>query len=31
MLTWYLQNEPWWRKITSGAYKEWIATNYRRN
>jgi dTDP-glucose 4,6-dehydratase len=28
-LAWYLENEPWWRRITSGAYKDWIATNYR--
>jgi dTDP-glucose 4,6-dehydratase len=25
---WYLQNEPWWRDITSGDYKAWIDRNY---
>jgi dTDP-glucose 4,6-dehydratase len=29
-LGWYLGNEAWWRRITSGAYKDWIATNYQR-
>jgi dTDP-glucose 4,6-dehydratase len=29
-LTWYLNNEPWWRAVTSGAYKAWIETNYRK-
>lgn len=25
---WYLANEPWWRAIQNGAYREWIALNY---
>jgi len=25
---WYLDNEPWWREVTSGAYKAWIDKNY---
>jgi dTDP-glucose 4,6-dehydratase len=25
---WYLDHEPWWRDVTSGAYKAWIEQNY---
>ena len=25
---WYLDHEPWWRDVTSGAYKAWIDKNY---
>jgi dTDP-glucose 4,6-dehydratase len=25
---WYLNQEHWWRDVTSGAYKVWIAKNY---
>jgi dTDP-glucose 4,6-dehydratase len=25
---WYLDHEPWWRDVTSGAYKAWIDSNY---
>ena len=25
---WYLDNEAWWRDVTSGAYKAWIDKNY---
>jgi dTDP-glucose 4,6-dehydratase len=25
---WYLNNEPWWRSILDGSYKEWIAEQY---
>ncbi|MBN9007091.1 MAG: dTDP-glucose 4,6-dehydratase [Rhizobiales bacterium] len=27
---WYLQQENWWRDVTSGAYRAWIDRNYRR-
>jgi dTDP-glucose 4,6-dehydratase len=27
-IRWYLDNEPWWREVTSGAYKAWIDKNY---
>lgn len=27
-LSWYLNNESWWRSIQSGAYREWIKTHY---
>lgn len=27
-LSWYLSNEPWWRSITNGSYREWIDRNY---
>lgn len=27
-IDWYLANEPWWRAIQTGAYREWIALNY---
>ena len=25
---WYLDHEPWWRDVTSGAYQAWIDKNY---
>jgi len=25
---WYLEHEPWWRDVTSGAYQAWIDKNY---
>jgi dTDP-glucose 4,6-dehydratase len=25
---WYLENEAWVREVTSGAYRQWIATHY---
>jgi dTDP-glucose 4,6-dehydratase len=25
---WYLDQEVWWREVTSGAYQAWIAKNY---
>jgi dTDP-glucose 4,6-dehydratase len=25
---WYLENEAWVRDVTSGSYREWIATHY---
>jgi dTDP-glucose 4,6-dehydratase len=28
-LTWYLDNEAWWRAATSGDYEAWLKTNYR--
>ncbi len=27
-LRWYLENEPWWRAIQDGRYREWIEQNY---
>lgn len=27
-VAWYLQNQPWWEGVQSGAYREWIQTNY---
>ena len=27
---WYLENEAWVRDVTSGSYREWIATHYSR-
>ena len=27
-IRWYLDNETWWRDVTSGAYKAWIDKNY---
>jgi dTDP-glucose 4,6-dehydratase len=26
---WYAVNEPWWRSVMNGSYREWIATQYR--
>jgi len=25
---WYLENEEWVAEVTSGAYRQWIATHY---
>lgn len=27
-LKWYLDNEPWWRRVLDGSYRDWVATNY---
>jgi dTDP-glucose 4,6-dehydratase len=27
-IRWYLDQESWWRDVTSGAYQAWIAKNY---
>lgn len=27
-LAWYLANEPWWRNILSGAYRDWMHQQY---
>jgi dTDP-glucose 4,6-dehydratase len=26
---WYLANEPWWRSVMDGSYREWIAAQYK--
>jgi dTDP-glucose 4,6-dehydratase len=30
MLQWYLDNEPWWRAVMDGSYREWINVQYAR-
>ncbi len=27
-LSWYLANEPWWRAVLNGSYREWIRRQY---
>lgn len=27
-LTWYLQNESWWRGVLDGSYRDWVAAQY---
>jgi dTDP-glucose 4,6-dehydratase len=27
-LSWYLANEPWWRAVMDGSYREWIRRQY---
>jgi dTDP-glucose 4,6-dehydratase len=27
-LSWYLENEPWWRGVMDGSYREWVNRNY---
>jgi dTDP-glucose 4,6-dehydratase len=27
-LAWYLANEPWWRAVMNGTYREWMHANY---
>jgi dTDP-glucose 4,6-dehydratase len=29
-VAWYLANEPWWRAIMDGGYRDWIETNYSK-
>lgn len=29
-LSWYLNNEPWWRAIMDGSYRAWVEQNYGR-
>ncbi|HUR91698.1 MAG TPA: dTDP-glucose 4,6-dehydratase [Gemmatimonadaceae bacterium] len=26
---WYAENEPWWRRVMDGSYREWVSTQYR--
>ncbi len=28
-VSWFLQNETWWRGVMDGSYREWIEQNYR--
>jgi len=28
-LHWYLSNEPWWRAVMNGSYRDWVARQYR--
>jgi dTDP-glucose 4,6-dehydratase len=28
-VNWYLQNEPWWRGVMDGSYRNWIERHYR--
>jgi dTDP-glucose 4,6-dehydratase len=28
-LTWYLDNEPWWRAVMDGSYRDWVAKQYQ--
>ena len=25
---WYLDNEPWWRAVMDGSYRDWLTANY---
>ena len=27
-LAWYLDNEPWWRAVMDGSYRQWLDRNY---
>ncbi|QMW22078.1 dTDP-glucose 4,6-dehydratase [Sandaracinobacteroides saxicola] len=27
-LAWYLANEPWWRAVMDGSYRDWVEANY---
>ncbi len=27
-ITWYLNNEAWWRSVQDGSYREWVERNY---
>ena len=28
-LAWYLTNEPWWRAVMDGSYRDWVAKQYQ--
>ena len=28
-VAWYLSNEPWWRAVMDGSYREWMAAQYK--
>ena len=30
-VTWYLDNESWWRDVASGSYRDWIAQHYAQS
>jgi len=27
-VSWYLANEPWWRAVMDGSYRQWIEHHY---
>ena len=29
-VNWYLTNEPWWRSVMDGSYRDWVDLNYER-
>ena len=29
-VAWYLTNEPWWRAVMDGSYRQWLETQYGR-
>jgi len=29
-IDWYLANEPWWRAVMDGSYRNWVSQNYGR-
>jgi len=30
MLSWYVDNEDWWRGVMDGSYREWIEKHHAR-
>ena len=26
---WYLDNEPWWRAVMDGSYRQWVEVQYK--
>ncbi|HVP69887.1 MAG TPA: hypothetical protein VMS45_01105, partial [Gemmatimonadaceae bacterium] len=28
LVAWYLANEPWWRAVQDGSYRDWIERQY---
>jgi dTDP-glucose 4,6-dehydratase len=28
-ITWYLENEEWWRAVMDGRYRQWVSGQYR--
>jgi len=27
-VSWYLENEKWWRTVMDGSYREWVSRQY---
>ena len=30
-ISWMLNNEPWWRAVMDGSYRDWVATQYAKD
>ena len=30
-IRWMLEQEPWWRAVMDGSYRDWVASHYSSN